>query len=441
MRPEQGASPDQRRADAPLVSVIMSNFNGAACLEPAIRSVLGQSHSRLELIVIDDASKDTSRDILGRLAAADHRLRLVFLATNKGPAVARNAGLDAARGDWVAIVDADDLLHPRRFARLLSAADRMHATAVADDLLSFGNAGTAGQMLLQGSRLEHGPGFLDLADLIRSDSVSSGLSSLGYLKPMIRRDVLGTLRYDETLRVGEDFDLYCRLVMRGMRMLVVPDPTYLYRRHSASISHRLSPVVLANLAAAHDNLAKQALDACPDDGDLAAELTRRGMRLKRALRYQHLVADITAGRLWDGLRKVFRSPALMTDLAHSVTDRWRRRIGAAHGTPSAHPRTVVVAAADRVGSVTAPAGAARVPVGPAPDAGAQNWRARRAMAWQLAALAGRGPVDVIAAGDAGLDGLGYLPAWRSLRQVPDQDNSDGATARDGALGALSGAGA
>lgn len=63
------------------------------------------------------------------------------------------------------------------------------------------------------------------------------------------------------------------------------------------------------------------------------------------------------------------------------------------------------------------------------------------MAWQLAALAGRGPVDVIAAGDAGLDGLGYLPAWRSLRRVPDKDNPDGATARDGALGALSGAGA
>ena len=118
----------------PLVSVVMSNFNGAAYLEAAVTSVLAQSYGALEVIVADDASTDDSVTILNRLAEDDPRLKTVALTENKGPAGARNAAIEAAQGDWLAIVDADDRVHPDRIARLMNQSKRHDSDQIADGL-------------------------------------------------------------------------------------------------------------------------------------------------------------------------------------------------------------------------------------------------------------------------------------------------------------------
>jgi succinoglycan biosynthesis protein ExoO len=82
------------------------------------------------------------------------------------------------------------------------------------------------------------PFFVSAADLIRSGAGRS--PALGYLKPVIRADLLGELRYDEAVRIGEDQDLLLRILLRDANFWVVPTPWYLYRRHRGSISHRLS---------------------------------------------------------------------------------------------------------------------------------------------------------------------------------------------------------
>ncbi|MCX7888417.1 MAG: glycosyltransferase family 2 protein [Rhodobacteraceae bacterium] len=306
---------------APRVSVIMANRNGARWLAQAIGSVLGQSMPDLELVVADDASTDDSRRIVAAMAADDRRIRLLALPAAGGAGAARNAALAAARGDWLAIMDSDDMMHPDRIGRLLGAAADLGADAVADDLLFFStDPAAAGRTLLQGLNAT-GPLTLDAAMLLASDGPDPRLPSFGYLKPLIRRAALGALRYDTGLKIGEDFDLYLRLAAAGARLFVVPEPLYLYRRHAASLSHRLSAGAVAAILAAHDRFAA----AQDGAGPLGPLLAARRRFLERMLRFQHLVAALKSRRMLAAARLLLADPALAAGLVQSLSDRRARR--------------------------------------------------------------------------------------------------------------------
>jgi glycosyltransferase involved in cell wall biosynthesis len=95
---------------SPLISVVVPCHNAAQFIREAVDSVLAQSHSNLQIIVVDDGSTD---DSVGRIADLRDRIEIVE-QPNGGPAVARNAGLRAARGEFIAFLDADDTWHPRK---------------------------------------------------------------------------------------------------------------------------------------------------------------------------------------------------------------------------------------------------------------------------------------------------------------------------------------
>jgi glycosyltransferase involved in cell wall biosynthesis len=99
-----------------LVSVVIAAYNAADFIEETCRSVLLQTYSTFELIVVDDGSKDQTAAIVQRLAREDARVRLVQQA-NAGVANARNAGIAIARGVFIGILDADDLWDPTKLAR------------------------------------------------------------------------------------------------------------------------------------------------------------------------------------------------------------------------------------------------------------------------------------------------------------------------------------
>lgn len=302
---------------SPVVSVVMANFRGAEHLAAAMTSVLAQSERRLELILADDASGDDSVAIARRIAATDDRVRVIASSRNAGPAATRNLALDAARGEWIAIVDSDDLIHPERLERLIAAAQAADADLVADDLVYFGAvAEPQGRTLLQSLALA-APMMLGAASYLRSNDGNSSLPSYGYLKPVIRRSALADLRYDVGLRIGEDHDLVLRMLIGGARLLVLPDPLYAYRRHEGSISHRLSIATVEAMLEAH-----RALPAMPDP-DMQAAAKAVDRHLRRALRYEHLVADIKARR-WQGALPRLVDPAMIARLVESLRDRRRR---------------------------------------------------------------------------------------------------------------------
>src|SRR5678816_1140531 len=94
------------------VSVIMPVYNGAQWLAAAVESVLRQTLSNLEVLIVDDGSVDETACIAERFAARDSRVQLLSLSSNRGQSAARNLALERARGAWIAPVDADDEIRP-----------------------------------------------------------------------------------------------------------------------------------------------------------------------------------------------------------------------------------------------------------------------------------------------------------------------------------------
>lgn len=96
-----------------LISVVMPNYNGHRFVEQAIDSVLNQTYPNFELLVVDDCSKDDSLQLIQQKAQSDDRIRVIALEHNAGVANARNVGIKEAKGEFIALLDNDDLCGPK----------------------------------------------------------------------------------------------------------------------------------------------------------------------------------------------------------------------------------------------------------------------------------------------------------------------------------------
>lgn len=304
----------------PLISVVMANYRGAAYLPAALDAVLRQTVPDIEIIVSDDASPDESADIVRRFAERDPRVKLIVSARNRGPAAARNRALEAVRGDWVAVVDSDDVIHPDRFKTLLAAAEAYGADAVADDLQFFSESGKG--LSLLGNSAPSGPQSVSAEFFIRSNTAGEGLPPLGYLKPMFRRAALAGLRYDEEARVGEDYDFLLRFLLEGSRLILLPERLYFYRRHAASISHRLSEAKVLGMIAGQERLLGE-YAALPDE--ILRLLGRRMDALERALSFERLVASLKGRQPGRALGLLAADPRLCLELGKSALAHFANR--------------------------------------------------------------------------------------------------------------------
>ena len=107
----------------PRVSVLMTSYNPGAFVKPAIDSVLAQTFQDFELILVEDGSHDGAKEIARAYAAADTRFRLIDLPKNIGRTPALNLALREAKGEYAAVLDADDLAAPERFALQVALLD------------------------------------------------------------------------------------------------------------------------------------------------------------------------------------------------------------------------------------------------------------------------------------------------------------------------------
>lgn len=124
--------------NAPTVSIITPSYNAERLIGRTLQSVLDQSWQDWELLVIDDCSKDDTRDVVARYASMDSRIRLIALDKNNGaPAAPRNIGVREARGQWIAFLDADDIWHPEKLALQMSAAREKSGEFLSTQMLDF----------------------------------------------------------------------------------------------------------------------------------------------------------------------------------------------------------------------------------------------------------------------------------------------------------------
>ena len=241
--PVQPSAPEPRSGTV-RVSVVIPAFNAALTIERAIASVRLQTEENLEIIVVDDASSDQTSEIVSEAAKSDARIRLLRLPVNAGPAAARNRGIAAAKGDWIALLDADDSYLPRRLEKLLDLADRVGADMVADNILLCDAADqTAGAAMIPPALLSK-PMELTTAEFIARNvgSPKTPRISYGFLKPLLRTRFLREKRitYDERNRFAEDFMLYVRCLTNGARWWLSPDTMYRYVIVPGSLTERQS---------------------------------------------------------------------------------------------------------------------------------------------------------------------------------------------------------
>ena len=224
----------------PEVSFAIACYNAGEFLVPTVTSALAQTDVDVEVLIVDDGSTDGSIAVAEGLARVDTRVRVFRTPANSGPAGARNIALSQMRGAWFAVLDADDLILPQRSRVLIDLAEREGADMIADNLMIFGTGMAEKQFLRPPAGADWH--WLTLDAYFAQSRLLENIPNPGFLKPMIRKRVIdeAALRYNEQLRIGEDDELVVRLLARGFAYLVDHTPYYRYRKHGASISHRLS---------------------------------------------------------------------------------------------------------------------------------------------------------------------------------------------------------
>ncbi len=336
---------------APIVTIVMANHNGARHIEDALASALAQTMRQIEVIVADDGSVDDSLDRVRRMQATDGRVRVIAWTCNSGAAAARNRALAEARGRWIAIMDSDDLMHPCRLARLVAAAEQDGADIVADDAMAFDDAGRSPPHgLLPRSWAEGPPRWIDAAAYARANHLYAAGPPLGYLKPLIRSALLSgpaAPRYNQAMSIAEDYDLIQRLLLRGARMQVTPDLTYFYRRHAASLSHRLSLAALDGMLAADRAIAATFTLTAPVEAALAA----RRSSIRTAIGYETLVQHLKARR-WARAFGAAAAQPRSAALLHLVLRERIRRGFARSPAPAAAGQHACIISRQRISGAT-----------------------------------------------------------------------------------------
>ncbi|HUB91327.1 MAG TPA: glycosyltransferase family 2 protein [Dyella sp.] len=204
-----------------LVSVIMPVYNAEAWLQRTIESVLVQSHTYLELIAVDDRSHDRSASMLDAYAAADARVQVLHQPANSGVAAARNAGMAAAKGNYIAFLDADDWWHPAKLERQLAS---MRTSGALVSYAAYWRVAEDGRVL---SKVMPPP-QVDWRDMLASNFI-------GTLTGMYARS-LGDVPFQ---RIGhEDYVFWLEQVRRAGKAVRVESPEplawYLVRERSLS---------------------------------------------------------------------------------------------------------------------------------------------------------------------------------------------------------------
>lgn len=195
---------DSAMITGPKVSVIIPTFNRAHTLGRAIDSVLGQTYTDLELIVVDDGSSDGTAALIQDFQ--DPRLRYLQQPRNLGVSAARNRGIAEARGEWLAFLDSDDLWLSQKLQRQFSALEGVDCVASYCCLLRIDGENQ--------TRIPY-----------RADTVNSGVEpwpallmdglwfSQTWLVP--KRVMVAAGLFDERMRIWEDWDLFLRIALQG----------------------------------------------------------------------------------------------------------------------------------------------------------------------------------------------------------------------------------
>jgi glycosyltransferase involved in cell wall biosynthesis len=230
------------------ISVIVPVYNVRSYLEEAVDSVLGQTYTRLEVILVDDGSTDGSGELCEEYARRDSRVRVIH-QENRGLSAARNAGLDAMEGDLVAFLDSDDAYCPDMLLHMAEAMEKHGADIVECDIAVYDCDGRMGGGKGRPGKSASAP-----------EGVYSKVEALGMQKrgaiasyawnKLYRRRIWRTLRYREGQNY-EDLDIILPLLAEADRIFCLDEALVRHRVRKGSITSSLSYANTRDLMLAH----------------------------------------------------------------------------------------------------------------------------------------------------------------------------------------------
>jgi len=260
-----------------MVSIIMATYNRASTLPRAVESVLKQTYSDWELIIIDDGSTDGTPDTLAGMT--DPRIRVHRHSPNRGVTAAKNAGFDRIEGEWFTMLDSDDQMVPDALASMLECAERTGATAITCNCVDS----VTGEMSGTGPVAD---GWLTADDAAQCRGEHWGLT---------RTDLLGDKRFDEGLP-GYESTLWLKINARAHR----------YYLHRALRVYHTEGSDRVCVAYARTGIRRkvQILSALGEDKEYLREL-----RAHDAEGYRHTIVRIWAARVLHPILSGFRRDA------------------------------------------------------------------------------------------------------------------------------------
>lgn len=291
------------------MSFVVAAYNVAPFIEEAVRSALLQHDVRVEVIVVDDASSDGTATAVERMHQADPRVVLLRQPYRKGPGAARNAAFEIARGDWIAILDGDDLMAPNRTRQLLDCAIATSVEMIGDNFERVTEDGApTGQKMFEAGE-ERFVYWVDPAAFIEgNEMLGRNKRSLGAVKIMAKRAFLAdhAVTHMEQVPVGEDYHFILSALLAGARFCVSSTDGYKYRMRRGSQSWRLSEQNVNHLLDAH--VATVAAAERSGNARFKAAAASYGRALTRSRDFVRTVAKLQNGDWAGGLSLAVTHP-------------------------------------------------------------------------------------------------------------------------------------
>src|SRR5690606_1264368 len=216
-----------------LVSIVIPVYNVGEYLEECLNSVLAQSYSNIEIILVDDGSSDDSLELCFRFASKDRRIKVIS-QENGGLSVARNKGLDLVEGEFICFVDSDDIIHPDFVEVLLSylvnndadiAMCRYRNFNNADEITSIGESTETKTIIISGEEA--------LNNLYTEGWYPNNIIAVNKL---YRRFIWQDFRYPVG-KIHEDEYIIHHIYSQVRKIVSISIPLYYYRRRENSIMH------------------------------------------------------------------------------------------------------------------------------------------------------------------------------------------------------------
>lgn len=286
-----------------LISVIIPVYNTMDYIERCLESVLNNTYRNLEVICVDDGSTDDSLKLLKKMAEADPRI-ICISQRNAGPAAARNRGLDAATGEFVAFVDSDDWVSLRYFEKMMQSANTQDADIVVSEFEKVYGNETYEDRLAQ------------TTEVIKTTTAVQLLRETRFMSlwgKLFRHTLLEKVRFQGNLVLGEDavfnLNVYCGKV--NMKICTTNAAIYYYYQRSTSLVHSYPVRESIHYAAEYIRITDDLADA-----EIKNEILICAMKSLLAARYSSMF-DLDAKyfqktcneHLWECMRKMKENQA------------------------------------------------------------------------------------------------------------------------------------